>query len=239
MISAAILCSRKGSKRLTNKAWLPINGIPMWHYAARAMKQALARGKVTHLMVSTDDQRMLEDAMLMGIFPVKRPDELCGDKASIHLALKHAIVEYERDAQCIGRIEAVGFVPANVPTVTADLICECVRMLDMPDATATMTITAVSQPPEWMWQVRKNSAFLRREKPGRGEYRMQALPHRYIATGTCQFVRRKTLMACSSSVAYRWLGKNIYGVPDLGAVEVHNKRDYLLAKAVIEKGKRT
>lgn len=237
MISAAILCSRKGSKRLKAKAWLPIGGIPMWHYAARAMKQALGRGKVTHLMVSTDDQRLLEAAMEMGIFPVRRPDELCGDEASIHLALKHAIVEYERDAQCIGEIEAVGFVPANVPTVTADLICECVKQLEIPGATATMTITAVSQPPEWMWRVRENSAFLRRETPGRNEYRMQSLPHRYIATGTCQFVRRKTLMACSSSAAYRWMGKNIYGVPDLEAIEVHTKKDYLFAKAVLEKGK--
>jgi CMP-N-acetylneuraminic acid synthetase len=159
---------------------------------------------------------------------------LASDTSSIHEALQHAVTEYESDTQGEDRIDAVAFVPANVPTVKARVLRDCFRELDRnPEATAAMTVVQVTQRPEWMWRLDPGTKYLRREGSGRA-YRMQDLPDRYIATGTCAVVRRDVLMACRTGAAYKWLGPRIRMVLDPGAIEIHDREDYERAKETLQ-----
>lgn len=232
MIAMAVLCARYRNDRCPGKHWLEIDGLPVWHYAARALLASVRARRVGVAAISTDDPRMLEDAVEMGLFPVKRPKRMCSSKASIHEALQHTVQEYEKDAQCSNRIKFVAFVPANVPTITPKLVGECFRLLRaLPGATATMTVRSVTEYPQWMW--RQSGTYLRRLQSC-DSYRVQDMPKLFVATGTCQVVRREVLMACRVGDAFRWLGGRILPVPDPGAVEVHTRKDFLLAKTVME-----
>jgi len=224
----AILCARANPGRLPAKHHLEIDGLPVWHFGARAVLQSRAIPAV-----STDDSKILADAVEMGLFPVRRPKRLASSTASIHGALQHAVREYETDAQCPGRVKLVAFVPANVPTVTGRVLRRCFSALRRsPGATAVMTVREVSEHPGWMWKRAKSGALSRFGRES--VYRMQDLPKLYIATGTCAIVRRDVLMACTDGRAFKWLGSRILGVLDPDACEIHTQRDYLMAKAMVE-----
>jgi len=92
----------------------------------------------------------------------------------------------------------------------------------------------VSEPPEWQWT--KPGKYIKRAGDSK-LYRMQDLPDRYIATGTCQFVRTATLEKCKSNAAFSYLGDQIIPVMDEEAIEVHNIRDFRVAKALLEEEK--
>jgi CMP-N-acetylneuraminic acid synthetase len=237
MKTLLVVCARKGSKRLPDKHNLGIGNKKLWAYALIAVK-ALDRGgsigsdRSIWAVVSTDDNIILQGAGEMNISYVRRPDNLAADDSPIHEALQHAVQSFSN----FYKPDVVGFIPANVPTVTSELILACInRMKKERGLTSVLTVRRVREIPEWMLygDPRKGAAtraFLASEK----RYRMQDIPVRYIATGSVGLVRTKTLMACKTGSLYEYLGPKIGMVLDENALEIHDFHDYELAKAYLE-----
>ena len=222
-----IICARKGSKRLRHKHWLGIGGTPMFAVAL----DAAGNSDLKNVVLSSDDRKMWRyiNDTYPEIWWSWRNPKLAQDRTPIHLVLQDVVDAMGGVAE---QFNAVAFIPANVPTVTAALIDKTINALAANKrATAAMTVRAVRDYPEWMWRAGK---YLRREFPLQTKYRVQDLPARFIATGSVNVVRLDVLMKCKSSAAYAWLGPRIVPVLDEGAIEVHDRADYERAKEALE-----
>ncbi len=85
MKNIAFIPARGGSKRLPKKNMLEINGIPMISYTIRAAKSS----KLFHkIVVSSDNEEILNIAKQENVSYDKRPDELGADEIAIKDVLK-------------------------------------------------------------------------------------------------------------------------------------------------------
>jgi len=233
-----IVCARKGSERLPGKNNLEINGFSL---AYNVTCQALSASELDLVVVSTDDEAILDklrpsSAMRdRDLLLRERPTELATSRAPIEGVLLDALDYADKTMIC--KFDAVVFLPANSATVTPKLIDACVSRLRRNDqATAVMTVREVSEPPEWMWTEGLGAQLFPAYPTDRKQaYRMQDVPRRYIATGTVNVVLSKVLRENRKGGAYQWMGNWILGVNDPDAIEIHTERDYLIAKALLEK----
>jgi len=235
-----VICARKGSKRLKGKhrKALPTHGsfAPMWKFACDEVIGYLRQNRRNRgwAVFSSDDRKIrLRIPWAYCIVWVDRPKDLCSDETPIHKVLQSAVKETGLYAP-----DAVAFIPANVPTVTAKLINKCVRHLERNQKfSSVITVRTMRDHPEWAWKSPESPesfggvlvpAFDRTT-----EYRIQGLPTRYVATGSVSIVRTPVLMSCNSAAAFDYLGSNIGFVLDEDAIEVHDKRDLELARAYL------
>ena len=85
----AVIPARGGSKRLPRKNILPLAGHPVIAYTIRA---AAGATKLTHWLVSTDDEEIAAVARRYGApVPFIRPAALAGDKDRNSAVMRHAI----------------------------------------------------------------------------------------------------------------------------------------------------
>jgi len=240
MRTLAVVCARKGSKRLPGKNTLEIGDIPLYVYPYLAAIDSVA----TAVVVSTDDPKIFK----RGLFPtpaaplkggiIRRPAELATDTASIHWALIHAAASGEVTQGC--NFDAVICLLANVPTTTTETINACIAQLEANSkATAVIAVKEACCPIEWQYMHRKGGRYIRRTLFGGGSvrnYRMQDLDKRYIATGSCCIVRRETLMLCQEDDAHAWLGDKIEPYVERGpTIEVDDEIGFQMAKAWLER----
>jgi len=196
----------------------------MWRWAFDACCGTIQDNPDVKLIVSTDDKAIL--ARVETGYGRLRDAGISGPKSPIHEALQDAVKASGE------KPEWVGFIPANVPTVTFETIQRCMPLKKCP-ASAVITTRRVHDHPAWMW--RNTAGWLAPAFPSTQKiaYRMQELVWPVIATGSVNLVRREVLMACSSAAAFRWLGDKIHGVDDPDAVEVHDEADLERARLVI------
>lgn len=86
----AIIPARGGSKGIPNKNLKTISGQSL---VARAIEAAKMCPSITRIVVSSDDQLILDEARRFGVEIVRRPDELATDESTIESAIMHALVE--------------------------------------------------------------------------------------------------------------------------------------------------
>ena len=86
----AIIPARGGSKGIPNKNLKTISGQSL---VARAIDAAKKCPSITRIVVSSDDQQILDEARRLGVEIVRRPDELATDESTIESAIMHALAE--------------------------------------------------------------------------------------------------------------------------------------------------
>lgn len=101
MKTIAIIPARGGSKRVARKNILPLNGIPLLAYSIRAAKES---GVFTDIIVSSDDNEILDLALKEGVGIDRRPEALAIDTATKVQVVKEFIGRPENrqiyDAVC-------------------------------------------------------------------------------------------------------------------------------------------
>ncbi len=83
-----IIPARGGSKGVKNKNIRVLGGKPLIQYTIEA---ALASGCVDRLVVTSDDDKILEIAKSLEVDCIKRPDELASDTASSDAVIFHVL----------------------------------------------------------------------------------------------------------------------------------------------------
>ena len=83
-----IIPARGGSKGIPNKNLAPLCGRPLLAYTADAAK---ASTKLTHTIVSTDDERIAACAKSLGLEVLLRPSPLAADDTPMLPVLQHAL----------------------------------------------------------------------------------------------------------------------------------------------------
>lgn len=88
----AVIPARGGSKGVPAKNLAPVGGVPL---VARAVRECLAAGLVTHVVVSTDDHAIAAAGREAGAEVVLRPAAIAGDTATSEAAVLHAMDAHE------------------------------------------------------------------------------------------------------------------------------------------------
>jgi CMP-N-acetylneuraminic acid synthetase len=90
----AVIPARGGSKRLPRKNILPLAGHPVIAYTIKAAAEAR---RLTHWLVSTDDEEIADVAKVYGApVPFLRPATIAGDKDRNSAVVRHAMDWMER-----------------------------------------------------------------------------------------------------------------------------------------------
>lgn len=106
-----ILClipARGGSKRIPGKNLLPLAGKPLLAYT---IETALAAKLFSDIVVSSDDDQILQLASSYGITVDRRPDALCGDMVDSY----DVVVEYLERPHVRGKYEHVAKLLPTCP----------------------------------------------------------------------------------------------------------------------------
>lgn len=88
----AIIPARGGSKGIPNKNLETVSGQTL---VARAIEAAIKCPSITRIVVTSDDQSILDEAQRFDIETVRRPKEIANDDSPIELAIMHALAESE------------------------------------------------------------------------------------------------------------------------------------------------
>lgn len=116
---------RKNSKGFPSKNLFPVLGRPMAWYPMNSAKKCTEIDKV---YISTDDEKLMALAGDNGVNVIKRPAELCSDKALGEDVYVHAYsaIRSENKGEAI---ELIVLLMCNAPTVTSAVISEGIKAL--------------------------------------------------------------------------------------------------------------
>ena len=227
----AIVLARGGSKGLPGKNILPVADKPCTVWTLEAAQRSASIGRV---VVSSDDEAVLEVATEHGCEVVHRPDELAHDTATIDDAARHA---YEAIGCPDGPIV---ILYANVPVRPEGLVDEAVKLLIESGCDSVQSYARVGKHHPW-WTVRVGDDG--QVKPWEGEvlyhncFRRQDLPEAMVPDGGVMAVTPEALMCRVGAPEgpHCFLGNDRRGViTDEGdVIDIDSRIDLVVADAVL------
>ncbi|MEU5194924.1 N-acylneuraminate cytidylyltransferase [Streptomyces scabiei] len=131
----AVIPARGGSKGVPAKNLAPVGGVPL---VTRAVRECLAAGLVTHVVVSTDDHAIAAAARESGAEVVLRPAAIAGDTATSEAAVLHALDAHE--ALHGATVDVVLLVQCTSPFILREDIDGVARALVEHGADTALTV---------------------------------------------------------------------------------------------------
>ena len=135
----AIIPARGGSKRLPRKNVLDLAGKPLIVWSIEAGLQSKYIDKV---VVSSDDEEILNISKKTGAEILKRPEILASDTASTFDAIKHTINN-------VKGYEYVVLLQVTSPLRSAKQIDQAIELLEEKNADAVVSVCEMEHSPLW------------------------------------------------------------------------------------------
>jgi CMP-N-acetylneuraminic acid synthetase len=134
MKNIVILTAKGGNTSVQNKNVIPVLGTPVMLYPLRAAKMS---SMVSKIFVSTEDALIKDLATKEGVEIIDRPLELSRPESQHKDVIHHAVLEVDKIHP-----EAENFVVllGNTVQVTAQVIDQCLAMLDSGDCDSVATV---------------------------------------------------------------------------------------------------
>ena len=143
MNALAIITARGGSKRIPRKNIKPFLGKPIIEYSIDA---AISSGMFSEVMVSTDDQEIVDISTKAGAtVPFMRSEKTANDYATTLDVLLEVIEEYESRGK---HFDYMCCLYPTAPFVTAKRLKEAVDTLSSSDADTLIPVVSFSYPPQ-------------------------------------------------------------------------------------------
>jgi CMP-N,N'-diacetyllegionaminic acid synthase len=137
------ICVRSGSKGLPSKNKRLLDGIPLY---AHSIKQAKQTKMFDEIVISTDDDEILEGSISYGATAtIRRPATLSGDKAGKPETVSHAVQERER--QLGVTFKTVVDLDATSLLRNCQDICNAIRLLEESGVESVLSATSSHRNP--------------------------------------------------------------------------------------------
>ncbi|MFH0709178.1 MAG: acylneuraminate cytidylyltransferase family protein [Pseudomonadota bacterium] len=217
----AIVPARGGSKRLPRKNVLDLAGKPL---IAWTIEAGLKSKYIDKVVVTSDDNEILEISHLYGADCIKRPLDLASDTATTFDALKHTIDHLEN-------FDYIVLLQPTSPLRNEQNIDEAIDLLFKREAGAVISVCEMEHSPLWSNTLPEDgemSEFLRKEVLNK---RSQDLPSYYRLNGavyickTDKLLNEKTFFIKEKIFAYVMKKENSVDIDDL--------YDFHLASAIL------
>ncbi len=152
----AIVPARGGSKRLPRKNVLDLAGKPL---IAWSIEAGLKSKYIDKVIVTSDDDEILDIAKKFGSDIIKRPDELASDTATSFDAIEHTI-------QNTYKYDYVILLQPTSPLRNEKHIDKAIELLDSKEAAAVVSVCEMDHSPLWSNSLPEDgnmNSFLREE----------------------------------------------------------------------------
>ena len=218
----AIIPARGGSKRLPRKNLLDLCGKPL---IAWSIEAALKSKYISKVIVSSDDEEILNIAKEYKADFIKRPDELASDTATTFDALNHTLENVEK-------YDYVVLLQPTSPLRTEKHIDEAIELLKEKNADAIISVCEVEHSPLWSNTLDENldmSNFLRDEVLNK---RSQDLPKYYRLNGAIYICKTDKLLENKGF----FLKENIYAykMNKKHSVDIDEEIDFIIAEKLMQ-----
>jgi len=229
-----IIIGRAGSKGLPGKNARPIAGRPciVW-----TIEDARAATRIDRVVLSTDDERMLQIGRAMGIEAIPRPADLARDDTTVDAAVRHAAMAADPEGRCA----RVVILYANVPVRPPGLIDRGVALLEESGADSVQSYAPVGKHhPLWTAVVGDDGGV----RPWQGDvlnagiFRRQDLPPAHMPDAGVIVVTRRALFLEIDGVApgpHAFFGAERRGIitGEGEVVDIDSEIDALVAEAIL------
>jgi CMP-N-acetylneuraminic acid synthetase len=140
--TVCLIPARGGSKRIPRKNFLPLAGKPLLAYTVEV---ALEAGVFTDVVVSSDDEEILNLAESLGAIADRRPEELSGDGIRFVQVIEEYLLRYG----IRNNYENVAGMLPTCPFRTADDVCGAFNLFIRQCAEVFLaTVTEYDFPPQ-------------------------------------------------------------------------------------------
>jgi CMP-N,N'-diacetyllegionaminic acid synthase len=137
------ICVRRDSKGLPSKNRLMLDGLPLY---AHSIKQAKHAGIFDEIVVSSDDEEILEGSATYGATAViTRPATLAGDTAGKPETVSHAVLF--RESELGVNFNTVVDLDATSLLRNSQDICNAVQLLEASEAESVLSATSSHRNP--------------------------------------------------------------------------------------------
>ena len=217
----AIIPARGGSKRLPRKNALDLNGKPLIAYSIEA---GLKSEYIDEVVVTSDDNEILDISEEFGSLTIKRPKGLASDTATTFDAIKHTIKN-------IRNHDFVVLLQPTSPLRNEKHIDRAIELLDNKNANAVVSVCETDHSPLWSNTLPADlsmSNFLSDEIANK---RSQDLPIYYRLNGAIYICKTDKLLEEESF----FLKEKIYGMimDRESSIDIDEKIDFKIAEAIL------
>ena len=213
--------ARGGSKRLPRKNILDLCGKPLISWSIEA---ALKRKYISKVVVSSDDEEILNISSNFGADIIKRPYELANDTATTFDTVKHTINNLEK-------YDYIVLLQPTSPLRNEKHIDEAIELLEEKQADAIVSVCEMDHSPLWSNTLPKDGNmknFLRDEVLNK---RSQDLEKYYRVNGAVYICKTDKLLENKSF----FLKDNIFAyiMDRKSSIDIDEEIDFLFAERVI------
>jgi len=220
----AVIPARGGSKRLPRKNVLPLAGKPLIAWTIEAGKGSKYIDKI---VVSSDDDEILEIARNYKVDTIKRPSYLATDEAKTVDVVKH-VLENQRE-----NFKYIILLQPTSPLRKAEHIDEAFEILIKKNADAVISVCPVDHPVQWCNTLPDNLSMINFISEEVLNKRSQELPVYYRINGaiyivkTERFITEHTFFLKDKIFAYIMDRKS--------SIDIDDKIDFKIASVLVDK----
>ena len=217
----AIIPARGGSKRLPRKNILDLCGKPLISWSIEA---ALKSKYISKVVVSSDDEEILNISSNFGADIIKRPYELANDTATTFDAIKHTIDNFKN-------YDYIVLLQPTSPLRNVKHIDEAIELLEEKQADAIVSVCEMDHSPLWSNILPEDGnmrGFLREEILNK---RSQDLEKYYRVNGAVYICKTDKLLENKSF----FLKDNIFAyiMDRKSSIDIDEEFDLEIAKVLI------
>lgn len=223
----AIIPARGGSKRLPRKNVLDLCGKPLIAYTIEA---GLKSKYINKVIVSSDDEEILEISKKCGADILKRPLELSSDTATTFDAIKHTI-------ESVDKYDYIILLQPTSPLRDSKHIDEAIELLSEKNAHAVVSVCEMDHSPLWSNTLDDNlsmEGFLRDEVLNK---RSQDLEKYYRLNGAIYICKTEELLKGKSF----FIKENIfaYKMDRKKSIDIDEILDFLIVSELIKEDRKS
>lgn len=210
----ALITARGGSKGLPRKNVLTAAGKPLIAWTVDA---ALTASSVSHVVLSTDDDEIMNAAAAAGCnIPFRRPAELATDEASSMDVVLHALKE-------LPGYDFVALLQPTSPLRTGTDIDAAFQLMNTRNAPACVSVTEVDQSPYWMYELAEDDRLSSLLPPLQSVTRRQDLPSVYTLNGAIYIANVEWLLKSRNFLGPETVA---YKMPKSRSIDIDNALDF-------------
>ena len=209
-----LIAVRGGSKRVPRKNIRPFGGTNM---LTLKIQQALRLQDINKVVVTSDDDRMLEIANDLGAYPMRRDPFYASDT----VPMGDVYVHLASNLDC----KDILWTPVTSPLVTDKTLQECINIYKRETDYDCVVTTNIIK--EYMWLDGKAINYDPKNHP-----RSQDLPNIYALNFAANILPREVMIKNKNILGDKFYP---YMLDDVEAVDVDTEFEFMLAEILYEK----
>lgn len=228
----AVIPARGGSKSIIKKNMSILDGKPLIYYT---IKEALKSKVITDLIVSSDDNEIIEYSKKEGVMaPFYRPKKLSSDYSLSSSVMLHALDFMENLRK--KKYDSILMLQPTSPFRKSHHIDDCISLFNSDECDSVVSIVNVEGYHPFRMKKIIGNRLINYIDQGFEDMRpRQKLPNVYIRNGAIYLVKRDVLVKEKTLVGKKCIG---YQMESNDSINIDSKLDLLLAR-VIKKNKLT